>query len=251
VLEYLGRENWRAIINCAAYTAVDRAESDAENAARVNTAGPALLARESAARSIPIVHVSTDYVFDGQKASPYLEDDSLSPLGVYARTKADGEIAVRTGNPRHAIIRTAWVQSVGAGNFINTMITKGAEMPEMRVVADQFGCPSSAHDIGDALLTVALKLGRKSGTWHFVNSGEASWYDLARHVFDFMSARGMKVPLLTPITTADYPTAAPRPVDSRLSTDRIQQDFGIVPRPWQAAMNDILNERFGKATYGV
>lgn len=245
ICEWVGKVRWSAVINCAAYTAVDRAEGDAELATVINTEGPTVLARETAARGIPIVHVSTDYVFDGSKAAPYLEDDPINPLGVYGKTKADGEAAVRRENPHHAIVRTAWVQSVGGANFINTMINKGSITEEMRVVGDQFGCPSSAFDIAAALLEIASNLGERRGTWHFVNRGDATWHELAAYVFDAMAVRGMKVPRLNAITTAEYPTRAQRPVNSRLCTQKFQQDFGMKPRHWHDAMDKILSERLG------
>ena len=235
---------WSAVINCAAYTAVDRAETDAELAEQVNAVAPAIFAAETAKWDIPIIHVSTDYVFDGTKNAPYVEEDAVNPLGVYGRTKEKGESAVRTLNPRHAIIRTAWVVSAGGANFINTMIRLASERPEINVVNDQIGCPSNALDIADALLAVAEYPVAQYGTWHFVNSGEASWYDLAAHIFDHMQQRGQATPVLNAIATAQYPTPAVRPSNSRLSTEAIQRDFGIQPRHWHDAIDAILAERF-------
>lgn len=239
----LQSESWRAVINCAAYTAVDRAESDREMAEQVNAFGTAFLARETADKAIPIIHVSTDYVFDGTKGTPYVEDDSVNPLCVYGHTKLQGEEQVRRLNPHHAVIRTAWVQSASGANFVNTMITKGSELSQMRVVDDQIGCPSSADDIADALLAVVPHLGERSGTWHFVNTGEASWHQLADHVFRYMALRGMHVPSLQRIQTSEYPTPAKRPANSRLSTRKFEQDFGIKPRSWHEAIDEILAER--------
>lgn len=238
-------QDWTAVINCAAYTAVDKAESEADLAEAINARAPAILARETALLGIPLIHVSTDYVFDGGKPSPYFESDPVLPLGVYGQTKEAGEAAVRAANPHHAIVRTAWVVSARGANFINTMLRLGAERPEVRVVDDQLGCPSNAKDIAAALFTVARDLGDRSGTWHFVNRGEASWHDLARRVFDAAAARGLPTPLLTPITTNEYPTPAARPANSRLDTSKITADFGIDPRPWQDAVDDILTERLG------
>jgi dTDP-4-dehydrorhamnose reductase len=238
-----GRARWAAVINCAAYTAVDKAESEPELAHAVNAHAPAIWAREAAQAGIPLIHVSTDYVFDGSKSTPYAETDPVNPLGVYGRSKEAGEAAIRAAHPNHAIIRTAWVVSAGGANFINTMLRLGAERPEVRVVDDQLGCPSSADDIAGALLKVAATLGARSGTWHFVNGGEASWHGLAAHVFAETKRRGLPTPMLTPITTADYPTPAQRPANSRLLTAAIERDFDIQPRPWQEAMNAILAER--------
>jgi dTDP-4-dehydrorhamnose reductase len=237
---------WQAIINCAAFTAVDRAESEPVLAHQINAGAPATLAIAAAAADIPIIHVSTDYVFDGGKTGPYHEDDPVGPLGVYGQTKRAGEAAVRAHSPRHAIIRTAWVLSADGANFLNTMLRLGAERSEIGVVADQIGNPSSADDIADTLLTIADQFGERSGTWHFVNAGAASWHDLAAHIFAATSARGLATPDLVAITTADYPTPARRPANSQLSTAKLTRDFGIVPRPWQDAVDEILSTRLDR-----
>jgi dTDP-4-dehydrorhamnose reductase len=244
IAEMVASRGWSSVINCAAYTAVDRAETDAELAEQVNAVAPAILAAETATRDIPIIHVSTDYVFDGTNGAPYTEEDAVNPLGVYGRTKEMGESAVRTRNPRHAIIRTAWVVSAGGANFINTMIRLAAERPEVSVVDDQIGCPSSALDIAETLLVVAEHLHEQSGTWHFVNSGDASWYDLAARIFANMDQRGLPTPALKSIPSSQYPTPAKRPSNSRLSTLAIQRDFGVKPRHWHDAIDAILAERF-------
>ena len=236
---------WSAIINCAAYTAVDQAEKEPELAAAINTAAPAALAEAAARASIPFLHVSTDYVFDGTKLTPYTETDRVNPLSVYGRTKEAGEAAIRAANGQHAIIRTAWVVNAGGANFLNTMLRLGAERPELRVVKDQIGCPSSANDIAAALLHVAAHLAGRSGTWHFVNAGETSWHGLAEHIFAETARRGLPTPALTPITTADYPTPARRPANSRLSTAALERDFAIKPRLWQDAIDAILAHRLG------
>jgi dTDP-4-dehydrorhamnose reductase len=237
------RTRWSAIINCAAYTAVDKAESEPELAHSINAVAPAIWAREAADAGVPLIHVSTDYVFDGSKASAYTETDPVNPLGIYGVTKEAGEAAIRAVHHNHAIIRTAWVVSAGGANFINTMLRLGAERPEVRVVDDQLGCPSNAGDVADALLKVAVSLGERSGTWHFVNGGEASWHGLAAHVFAETKRRGLPTPSLMPIATADYPTPAQRPANSRLLTTAIERDFDIKPRPWQVAIDAILAER--------
>lgn len=242
---YIRASQWSAIVSCAAYTAVDRAESEPDLAHAFNAVAPRILAEEAARANIPIIHVSTDYVFDGAKDQPYVESDSVNPMGVYGRSKEAGEAAVRAASPNHAIIRTAWVVSADGANFVNTMLRLGSERTELGVVNDQVGCPSSANDIAQALLTVANALGDRSGTWHFVNSGQASWYDLAAYVFAAAEAKGLAVPKLNPISTAQYPTPATRPANSRLSSDKFAADFDFVPRPWQAAINDILAERLG------
>ena len=155
---------------------------------------------------------------------------------------------MRAYNPAHAILRTAWVVSAGGGNFIDTMLRLARERDEIGVVCDQVGCPTSVTDIAEAVLTIARQMTRDggipSGTWHFVNSGSATWHDLAAFIFEKASSRGLKTPHLKAITTADYPTLARRPANSQLDTTRITNDFGINPRHWQAAIGDILNERF-------
>jgi dTDP-4-dehydrorhamnose reductase len=244
IADMVANRAWSAVLNCAAYTAVDRAETDAELAEQVNAVAPAVLAAETATRDIPIIHVSTDYVFDGASGSPYTEEDVVNPLGVYGRTKEMGESAVRSHNPRHAIIRTAWVVSAGGANFVNTMIRLASERPEVSVVDDQIGCPSSASDIAETLLMVAEKLQEQCGTWHFVNGGEGSWYDLAARIFANMDQRGLPTPVLKAIPSSQYPTPAKRPSNSRLSTLAIQRDFGIKPRHWHDAIDAILAERF-------
>ena len=245
ITDMVASRQWSAAINCAAYTAVDRAETEAELAEQVNAVAPAIFAAETAKRDIPIVHVSTDYVFDGTKDSPYTEEDEVNPLGVYGRTKEMGEAAVRKLNPRHAIIRTAWVVSAGGANFLNTMIRLASERPEISVVDDQIGCPSNASDIAQALLNVAHQNGLY-GTWHFVNGGEASWFDLATRLFAEMKRRGLNTPVMQAIPTSQYPTPAKRPGNSRLSTAAIERDFGILPRHWHDAVDAIFAERFSR-----
>ncbi len=244
IADMVASRRWSAVLNCAAYTAVDRAETDAELAEQVNAVAPAVLAAETAKQDIPIIQVSTDYVFDGTNGAPYTEEDAVNPLGVYGRTKETGESAVRTLNPRHAIIRTAWVVSAGGANFINTMIRLASERPEVSVVNDQIGCPSSALDIAETLLVVAEHLPEHFGTWHFVNSGDASWHDLAARIFANMDQRGLPTPVLKAISSSQYPTPAKRPSNSRLSTFAIQRDFGVKPRHWHDAIDAILTERF-------
>ncbi|ODU22395.1 MAG: dTDP-4-dehydrorhamnose reductase [Sphingomonas sp. SCN 67-18] len=235
--------DWAAIINCAAYTAVDRAETERERAFAVNAEAPGHLARAAAARGIPIIHVSTDYVFDGGKDGFYDEADPVAPLGVYGASKEAGERAVRAANPRHIILRTAWVVSPWGQNFIRTMLRLGAERERIGVVADQIGCPSSAEDIADALLTIATTADPAWGTYHFVNAGQASWHDVAGAVFDRARAAGRKVPdSLDAIPTSAYPTPAKRPANSRLATAKIASAFAIAPRPWRDAIDAILTE---------
>ena len=239
----IASRDWAAIVNCAAYTAVDKAESEPEPAFAINAEAPGTIARAAAARAIPLLHVSTDYVFDGSKAKPYAEDDPVAPLGVYGASKEAGERAVRDEGGRSIILRTAWVVSPWGHNFIKTMLRLGAEREELGVVADQIGCPTSAIDIAETLLTLTERMldrQESPGTYHFVNSGQASWHDLASAVFAYAGARGMKTARVKAITTADYPTPAKRPANSRLSTAKLEQTFGMTPRPWQVAVEEIL-----------
>ncbi len=241
-------EPWAAVINCAAYTAVDKAEEDAERTHAINAVAPGLFAQETAKYRIPLIHVSTDYVFAGDKTAPYVETDVIAPLGVYGASKAAGEDAVRSGNPDHAIVRTAWVVSAEGTNFIKTMLRLAETRDDLSVVNDQLGNPSSATDIAQALLTVAARKAEASvaaGTWHFVNDGDATWFDLAAYVFRTSAAHGFKTPKLSAIPTSAYPTPAKRPANSRLSTAKFQKDFGVTPRHWHDSIGEILVERLG------
>ena len=244
VAAFVASRPWSAVINAAAYTAVDRAESDVAEAWRVNALGPAALASAASQAGVPIIHLSTDYVFDGAKADFYVEDDPVAPLGVYGASKEGGEQAVRTAAPRHVILRTAWVVSPHGGNFIKTMLRLGAERPLLRVVDDQRGCPTSAADIAEAALAIAARLSADpaapSGTYHFVNEGEATWCGFAREIFAIAGEAGLSVPQVEPIGTADYPTPARRPANSRLSTKKLTRDFAIAPRPWRPAVREIV-----------
>ena len=250
VAAFVGARPWSAVINAAAHTAVDRAESDVVQAWRVNALGPAALAAAAREAGVPIVHLSTDYVFDGAKADPYVEDDPVAPLGVYGASKEGGEQAVRTAAPRHVILRTAWVVSPHGGNFVKTMLRLGAERPLLRVVDDQRGCPTSAADIAQAAMAIAARLigdpGAPSGTYHFVNRGEASWCEFAREIFAVAAQAGLTVPRVEAIGTADYPTPARRPANSRLSTEKLIRDFAITPRPWRPAVREIVQALIGR-----
>lgn len=235
---------WAAVINSAAHTAVDRAESEILSAWKINALAPAALAQATAQAGIPLVQVSTDYVFDGSKTGYYVETDPVAPVSVYGASKEAGEQAVRTGNPRHAILRTAWVVSPHGTNFIKTMLRLAETRPELRVVDDQHGCPTSATDIAQALLTITERLivdpQARAGTYHFVNSGEATWCGFARTIFEIAEAHGRPAPQVEGITTADYPTPARRPANSRLDVAKLAQDYAISPRPWREAVEEIV-----------
>lgn len=243
---YFAGKSFAAVINPAAYTAVDKAEGEIGEAFAVNALGPALLAEATKAAGTPLIHISTDYVFDGSKNGVYNEEDPINPLGVYGASKEAGEQAVRSGNPRSVILRTAWVVSPHRQNFIKTMLRVGAERPVLRVVNDQHGCPTSAADIAEAVSTIALRLIADSraptGTYHFVNAGETTWWGLAQQVFGQAKSLGGPSPTVEPITTEEYPTPAKRPKNSRLSTAKLNADFAIHPRPWQAAVDEIVGK---------
>ena len=242
---YLRSYSFDAIINCAAYTAVDKAEEEREAAFLINGEAPGWLADTG----IPLIHLSTDYVFDGTKDDYYTEDDPVAPLGVYGASKQEGERAVRAGQSRSVILRTAWVISAHRANFLKTMLRVGATNPKLRVVDDQHGCPTSAADIAAALRTIVLRLiedpAAPTGTYHFVNSGEATWCELAREIFALSAAAGGPNTEVEAITTAEYPTPAKRPANSRLSTSKIAADYGIHPRDGRAAVRDIIDELVG------
>jgi len=244
VRAYFAGKSFAAVINPAAYTAVDKAESEIGAAFAANALGPALLAE--AAKGTPIVQISTDYVFDGAKDGAYVESDPVSPLGVYGASKEAGEQAVRSAAPRHVILRTAWVVSPHRGNFVKTMLRLGAERPVLRVVDDQHGCPTAAADIAQAVARIALRLiddpAAPIGTYHFVNAGGTTWCGLARHVFQAAAKVGGPRPMVEAITTAEYPTPARRPGNSRLSTEKLKTDYGIHPRPWAVAMDEVVGK---------
>ena len=237
--------SWACVINCAAWTAVDAAEDRVSATFLANAMGPAWLAESTAAAGVPLVHVSTDYVFSGTLDRPYREDDATLPQSVYGASKLAGEVAVRAANPRSVILRTAWVVSPHRTNFLKTMLRLGAERDEISVVADQQGCPTSAADIAGALQAIALRQMDGTGpvgTYHFVNAGEASWHDLALRIFALGHATGQPSPRVRPISSSEYPSRARRPANSRLGTTLLTRDYGIRPRPWEEAIADILHE---------
>ncbi len=244
------------VVNAAAYTAVDRAEDEPEAAFAANRDGPRNLARACARSGIFLVHVSTDYVFDGTAGRPYTEDDPVSPLGVYGKSKAAGEDAVRDELPAHLIVRTSWLYAAGGRNFVRTMIRIGKTEKAVRVVADQFGSPTNAADLASAILEMAERaVSAQSqilwGTYHFCNWGVVSWHGFAEAIFAKTRGRiPLRVEQVAPITTDQFSAAAPRPAYSVLSCDRIGRRFGIVPRPWEDALSETLKEIVAEETAG-
>ena len=229
-----------AVINAAAYTAVDRAEEEETLATVINGAAPAAMARAAARKGVPFLHVSTDYVFDGSGEAPWKPDDPTGPLGAYGRSKLAGEIGVRAADGKHAILRTSWVFSSHGANFVRTMLRLGLERDALRVVDDQTGGPTAAGDIAGALLTMARALhdGAPGGTYHFAGSPDVTWAGFAREIF----ARARLEVAVTGIPSSDYPTPARRPANSRLDCATLEADFGI-PRPdWRESLGGILAE---------
>lgn len=232
------------VINAAAYTAVDKAEQESTAAFRANAQAPAVIARWCAAHGAPMVHYSTDYVFNGQGTAAYVEDEVTAPLGVYGRSKRDGEVAVRDAGGRHLIFRTAWVYASHGGNFLRTMLRVGAERDELRVVADQVGTPTPAALIADVTAQVLQHPGQLSGTWHLTASGKTSWHGFAEAIFAEAVAAGVlaKAPNVQAITSDQYPTPAKRPAWSVLDNRKLQQDFGIVLPTWQVGLHRVMGE---------
>ena len=233
------------VVNAAAYTAVDKAEQEPARAFAVNRDGAANLAEACAAQSVPLIHLSTDYVFDGAKAGAYAEDDPVSPLGVYGASKEAGEAAIRARLERHVILRTAWVFGVHGQNFVKTMLRLGAERAELRIVADQHGCPTEAFDIAHAITRIAAALLRpdaapRFGTFHYAGAPATTWHGFAEAIFRRAAAAGRPVPKLTAIATADYPTPARRPANSMLATDKLERTYAIPPCDWPAALDRVL-----------
>ena len=246
IREMIGRERWSCVISSAAYTAVDAAEDDVGQAFQANCQGPAWLAEATGKAGIPLIHLSTDYVFSGDAREPYSEDDKVCPIGAYGASKAAGELAVSCANPRSVIVRTAWVLSPHRSNFLKTMLRLAKERSTLWVVADQRGCPTSAGDIARAVMTVALRHmedpAAPTGTYHFASSGDASWHELASEILRMSALAGGPSADVQPIGSAEFPTRARRPANSQLATRKITRDFGIDPRDWRTAVADIIAE---------
>ncbi|TWF57164.1 dTDP-4-dehydrorhamnose reductase [Neorhizobium alkalisoli] len=234
-----------AIISCAAYTAVDQAETDEANAFAINAAAVGEVGRVAKALGIPVVHLSTDYVFDGEKTSAYLEDDPVNPLGAYGRTKLEGERLLASSGADHAILRTAWVYSAYGKNFLKTMLRLAETRDDLNVVADQIGNPTSALDIADAVIKVADNLlasdaASMRGIFHMTGTGDASWADFAAEIFSASRENDGPVAQVHPITTAEYPTPARRPKNSRLDCGKLAVAHGVIMPTWQSSTSDIV-----------
>ena len=231
-----------AIVNAAAYTAVDKAEAEPGVAEAINAAAPGILAAEARRLGALLIHYSTDYVFDGAKSAPYTEDDIPAPLSVYGRSKRAGELAITASGARHLVFRTSWVYGLHGANFMKTMLRLGSERDELRVVGDQIGAPTWTRHLAD---TTALILARRdvpSGLYHLAAAGATSWHGYAEAIFLEAKRAGLleKSPVVHRITSADYPLPAARPANSRLDCSRFQDDFGLVLPDWRTGLIDCL-----------
>ena len=240
----------RAIINAAAYTAVDKAESEPDAAHAVNVLGPENLARAAAEVDVPLLHVSTDYVFDGSKSGAYDEDDPVAPLGAYGRTKEEGERRVRAAHPKHVILRTSWVYGAHGNNFLKTMLRLSREREELRVVADQRGCPTATLDIARALLAAeatATAARAGWGTYHFAGTGVTTWHGFASEIVSAAARLGGRSIPVHAIETKDYPTPARRPANSELDSSRFAAAFGYKSPPWQERTQEVVQALLANA----
>jgi dTDP-4-dehydrorhamnose reductase len=233
------------VINAAAYTAVDQAESDAARAFAVNRDGAAHLAAACAQTKIPLIHVSTDFVFDGQKGAPYVETDAVAPLSVYGLSKSEGEARIRSILEEHIIVRTAWLYSKWGKNFVKTMLRLGREREILSVVDDQRGCPTHAADLARAILAIAVRVGEKHvswGTYHYCGGGETSWHGFAVRIFELARRREVfQVKEVKPIKASEYPSPARRPAYSVLDCSQIKRVFGISAPPWTESLAQMMD----------
>jgi len=244
--QLVSRERWSAVVNAAAYTAVDKAESDADTAFTVNRDGVAHLAGACQKHGLPLIHISTDYVFNGTATSPYKPDGPIDPLGVYGQSKADGEQALRERLDRHVILRTSWLYGIHGNNFVKTMLRLAREREELRVVADQYGCPTYAGDLAEAIIKIVKQWSRNKelpwGTFHYCNQGVASWHQLARQAIQSASRyEKFQVETIVPITTDEYPTPAPRPAYSALDCTSFSESFGIETVDWKNSLDRMID----------
>jgi dTDP-4-dehydrorhamnose reductase len=239
-------EAWSAVIYTAGYTDVDRAESDEELAFAINAEAAACLAAETGNRGIPLIYISTDYVFDGRKGAPYMEKDFAAPVNVYGRSKLAGEVRVATANPRHVILRTAWLYSPHGANFVRTILRLAHVRERLAVVSDQIGSPTSARDLAQACVDLALALAAEPdrtdyGLYHFAGAGAATRFELAKAIIEQAARELRRIPRVEPISTAQYPSPTMRPADSRLDCTAIQRTFGLTPRPWRDALMETVD----------
>jgi len=245
----VSRSGPAVVVNAAAYTAVDQAESEPELAFAANRDGPANLASACAEAGIPLIHISTDFVFGGEKKGPYLESDQVSPVNVYGKSKAAGETAVRERLQEHIILRTSWVYGEQGSNFVKTILRLGRERDVIQVVADQYGCPTYAADLADTILKIAAQIQDNRqitwGTYHYCGKGVASWHSLAEATLSLAKQyTSLRVKTIEAIGTADYPTPAKRPLNSVLDCSLIEKTFHIHPKPWHGSLAQMINMMF-------
>ncbi len=235
------------LVNASAYTAVDKAETEPDLAYSINATAPKIMAEAAEKIKAKFLHISTDYVFDGRKNTPYLETDLTNPLGVYGQSKLRGEEEIKTVNSQAIILRTAWVYgSYGKSNFVKTMLRLGKEREELKVVVDQVGSPTWSKDIATAITQLLINADNPPGIYNFTNSGVASWFDLTKAIFEEAKISGipLKIQRVIPITTAEYPTPAVRPAYSVLSSQKISQQLGYIPPYWRDSLKAMLNQLF-------
>jgi dTDP-4-dehydrorhamnose reductase len=255
IAEAFRRHSPNLVVNAAAYTKVDLAETEVEAARQGNEVGPAIIAAACAAAGVPLVQISTDYVFDGRKLEPYVEGDPIAPIGAYGRSKAAGERAVRAAIAHHLIMRTSWIYGEFGQNFLKTMLRLAATRDELRVVADQRGCPTSTRDLADAILRIAPRLVARDevwGTYHFAGSGVTTWHGFAGHIIAAQARITGRNPRVTAITSAEFPTPARRPANSELDCSLFRRTFGFGGRPWTEetdAVTTLLATELGKTPH--
>jgi len=238
--EYFNKNKIDVVINCAAYTAVDKAETEIEKARSINTTAVQYLAETCNSHHIPFIHISTDFVFDGKKKTSYTEEDIPNPLSVYAATKLEGDRQAIRINPKTVVVRTSWVYSPFGNNFVKTMLRLSETKPELRVVSDQTGSPTYARDLAEALLTIAVKAEdvKQYGIFNYSNEGNITWYDFAKVILEI---KGIQTPVI-PITSAEYPTPAKRPFYSTLDLTKIQRVYGVTIKNWKSSLSDCLEK---------
>jgi dTDP-4-dehydrorhamnose reductase len=249
VLEKIRDMNPAMLVNAAGYTAVDQAETDADTAYAVNRDGPRNLAEACAEKGIPLIHISTDYVYSGTKEGAYFEDDPVAPAGVYAKSKAEGDREVAVRSKKYIILRTAWLYSIYGLNFVKTMLKLGHEKETLRVVDDQHGCPTDAADLAEAILLIARQIQENRqvpwGTYHYCGKGRTSWYGFAKKIFEISSKYDSFIlRRIQAVSTREYPTPAIRPANSVLDCSKIENTLGVALRPWEESLARMLERLY-------
>jgi len=244
-------KNLDLVINAAAYTAVDKAESEPEVAFAVNRDGPLSVAERCSHTGIPLIHISTDFVFGGEKDAPYRETDRVNPVNVYGKSKAEGEKKVRECLDEHVIIRTSWLYGVHGGNFVRTMLKLGKERDTLRVVNDQHGCPTYTADLAEAVLTISKKIiegsDKRWGTYHYCGEGSTTWHGFAENIINLAREfEVLRVKELVPISTEEFPTAAKRPANSVLDCSLVKGVFGVTQKPWEQSLSLMLDSYYSE-----